>query len=128
MNGQFNGGVARVASLTEAMELTPQELQYSVRSMLNENIMASEPEAMLAWMSEFQSEEFPKAIIKWAEMDMTAAANWLNEQAPSPARDQALAKFSTEASGLDPEAASEWAAEIQDQQLREKTLQQIQKR
>ena len=125
MDGQFKGGVARVAELMDAMELTPQELNYSVREMVNEDIMVSQPEAMLAWISEVEPVEIPRAVMKWVERDQQAATDWLVAQEPSPVRDQAIAKFATEASKLDLEAAVAWALEIQDEQLQEQTLRRV---
>ena len=117
-----------MAELTDAMELTPRELLSSVRGMLFEGIMDSEPEAILAWVSEIQPDEIPLAVKEWVESDQNAAADWLVQQEPSPVRDQAIAKFATDASELDREAAAAWALEIQDEQLREQTLRRVEKR
>ena len=91
-------------------------------------ILDSEPEAMLAWMSEVQPGEIPGAVKKWADLDLEGATTWLAAQEPSPVRDQAIAKFAREASELDAEAAADWAREIADERLREETLRRVESR
>ena len=120
-----DGGVAAVAQRMESMRLSPEELNVSIDNMIRLGGMQAEPVAMLEWMAEVRPDKVPSAFVKWADRDMQASTGWLSEQEPSPMRDGAIARFAAEASELDAEAAAAWAREIQDEQLRKKTLRRI---
>ena len=120
-----DGRVAAVAQRMESMRLSPEELNVSIDNMIRLGGMQAEPVAMLEWMAEVRPDKVPSAFVKWADRDMQASTGWLSEQEPSPMRDGAIARFAAEASELDAEAAAAWAREIQDEQLRKKTLRRI---
>jgi hypothetical protein len=125
-------GVGEAARQAEAMALTPEEINLYLDSVGKE-LIATEPKATLEWMgkaltTDQQLRDIPKAVVQWADQDMNAATDWLDRQESSPVRDRAIASFATEASELDAEGAAVWAEEIQDKQLRAKTLRRIKSR
>jgi hypothetical protein len=122
-------GIEEMARVLEAMNLSPEKLNEVTNDLLEfSNLTTSQPVATLEWLSASQPGRVPGAFIEWAKQDQTAATNWLNEQPPSPLRDNAIAKFAKEASNLDPEAATAWAQQIQDENLRSETLIQVGKK
>lgn len=124
MSTLVNQGVDQVARHVNAMNLSPQELDRTIRDLMGMDVMASEPEPMLAWLADAQPDRVSGALIRWADQDVAGATRWLAEQPPSPIRDRALSEFALEASKIDPEGAATWAREIQNEDLREQTLQQ----
>lgn len=125
MDTVFDGGVTAVADRMEEMELAEGEFNAAIDGMIANAIMESQPEQMIAWMSEVRPERVPALMTKWAEMDQRAALGWLNQLEPSPARDQAVAEFAKEVSTIDPEGAAAWVNEINDPQFRVETLRRV---
>lgn len=60
---------------------------------------------------------------QWANTNFETAAHWLSQQSPSPALDSAIEGFSNIVAKIDGEAATLWAAKIQDAEKRGRTLQ-----
>ena len=118
----YDSGVTAAAQRVETMPITGRELNSAIDDLVGDNIMESEPEAMIDWISEVRPGKVPPLISKWAETDLKSASDWLVQQEPSPVRDKALAGFAMEASGVDRDAAAAWAREIGDEQLREEIL------
>ena len=56
---------------------------------------------------------------RWAGIDPSATADWLNSQPPSVQIDPAIASFVSRIQGVDPEGAVGWASSISDPALRE---------
>lgn len=54
----------------------------------------------------------------WARKDVYKTADWLNTLSPSPSTDFAVGQFASTAVELDPLAAIQWAASVQDPQKR----------
>ncbi len=111
------------------MALKPEEVSLYLDS-IGEDLIATSPHATLTWMgdaldSEQQSQRIPEALVAWANRDVETASTWLGRQGASPVMDQTIARFATSASGLDPEAAKIRAGEIEDEALREETLNQL---
>ena len=75
-----------------------------------------------------QPDKVTGTFIAWAKQDQASAADWLINQPPSPQRDNSIARFAREASNLDPETATAWAQQIQDEELRNETLEQVRKK
>ena len=125
-------GVAAAARQAKAIGLTPEEIGLYLDSV-SKTLIPTSPEAMVNWMADAlsadqQSQKIPETIVEWANRDVEAASTWLGKQPPSAVRDQAIARFATQASELDPEAAAAWAREIEDEQLREQTLREVSNR
>ena len=118
-------GVDEVTRQVTAMNLSPGELNRTVEDLIKMDVMASEPEPMLAWLAEAQPRSLPGALIKWADRDLDGATGWLNDQEPSPLRDQAISQFALKASKLDQTSAALWVDEIQDETLRNQTRQRV---
>lgn len=118
----YDSGVTAAAQRVETMPITGRELNSAIDDLVGDNIMESEPEAMIDWISEVRPGKVPPLISKWAETDLKSASDWFVQQEPSPVRDKALAGFAMEASGVDRDAAAAWAREIGDEQLREEIL------
>jgi hypothetical protein len=124
----LNKGVDQVVRHVDAMELTEQELDSTIRTLMKKDVMASEPGPMIDWMAEVRPGKVPDALITWANQDLDGATTWLSTQDPSPMRDKAIATFARKAAKLDPDSAAQWAGEIQDAKLREQTLKRVQRK
>lgn len=125
MDTIFDGGVAAVADRMEEMELTEGEFDAAIDRMLGNAIMESQPEQVIDWMMAVRPGRVPALMVAWAELDVRAAVDRLNQLEPSPARDQAVAEFAKGASSIDPEGAAVWVNEIQDSELRVATLRSV---
>lgn len=128
MDTLFEGGVELAAERVEEMELTGDELNAAIDEMISNEVMEAEPEQMIDWMSELRPDRISSLLSEWAEIDLQGATTWLGQQAPSPRRDRAIAEFARATAGFDREGAAQWAGEIQDEQLREETLREMEKR
>ncbi len=67
----------------------------------------------------------PDMVFNWAKRDANAAFGWISKQTPSPLRDATIAQLVTKGPNLDQASAESWAREIQDQALRERSLQEL---
>ncbi len=122
-------GIEEMAGVLDAMNLSPEKLNEVTNDLLRYYYLAdSQPVATLDWLSKSQPEKVTGAFIAWAKQDQTSAAEWLINQPPSPQRDNTIARFAREASNLDPEAATAWAQQIQAEELRNETLEQVRKK
>jgi len=59
---------------------------------------------------------------QWANADYEASAEWLSQQSPSPTRDVGIEGYVYSITRVDGEAATLWAAQIQDGQKQKKVL------
>jgi hypothetical protein len=136
----FEGGVAAMAERVKALPLTGEDLNRYMESVIQDgsgskdikklDILFTEPEAALQWVSEVRNENdrskmIPDMVLNWAKRDANSAINWLSKQTPSPVRDATIARLVTKGPNLDQASAERWAREIQDQALRESTLQEL---
>jgi hypothetical protein len=122
-------GIGEMAGVLEAMKLSPEKLNEVTNDLLSSyDLAASQPVATLDWLSRSQPEKVTGTFIAWAKQDQASAADWLINQPPSPQRDNSIARFAREAFNLDPETATAWAQQIQDEELRNETLEQLRKK
>ncbi len=121
----FESGVAEAAGLTDSMQLTEDELNTVIDTMVGDDVVEAEPLAMLDWMSRVQPDRIPSMVYKWADTDVQAACRWLEQQAPSRLRDEGISSLTTGSDKLDPESAANWAMEIQDDAMRVRALEKI---
>ena len=128
MSTLVNHGVDQVTRHVGAMDLSPEELGDTIEDLMRMNVMTSEPEPMLAWLEEVQPHAMGSAFAIWADQDMVSATDWLGQQAPSPQRDKMISGFSPRAAELDRQSAIKWANEIQDKNLRDRTLKAVSQR
>jgi hypothetical protein len=136
----FEGGVAAMAERVKALPLTGEDLNRYMESVIQDgsgsqdikklDILFTEPEAALQWVSEVRDENdrskmIPDMVLNWAKRDADAAFGWVGKQTPSPLRDATIARLVTKGPNLDQASAEGWAREIQDQALRESTQQEL---
>ncbi|MEO6741081.1 MAG: hypothetical protein ABIP20_12570, partial [Chthoniobacteraceae bacterium] len=62
---------------------------------------------------------------QWAQQDVRAAGEWLNQQPQGPELDGARRSFAAVAAQRDPAAAFDWARSVQDEQQRTASITQI---
>jgi hypothetical protein len=136
----YEEGVAAMAERVKALPLTEEELNRFMESVIQDgsggssgnqlDILFTEPAETIQWVSEVRSETdqrkmIPEMLVNWAKRDANAAFVWVSRQAPSPLRDAAIAELVTKSPNLEQASAEGWAREIQDQALRESTLQDL---
>ena len=68
------------------------------------------------------SESYYQLTMNWAQKDLNACGEWLNQQEPGAQLDRAIDQFSMAAAEKDVEAAFAWAAKITDEPLRLNSL------
>ena len=136
----YEEGVAAMAERVKALPLTEQELNRFMESVIQDgsggssgnklDILFSEPAETIQWVAEARSESdqrkmIPDMVLNWAKRDANAAFGWISKQTPSPLRDATIARLVTKGPNLNQASAEGWAREIQDQSLRESTLQDL---
>ena len=121
-NLMYEGGVDEVIEQFGAIQITGDESSIVLSEMHKLGSLMSNPIAVADWVSKDSPDRLPRTVKRWAELDQRAVADWLVQQEPSPAKDNAIATFAQEAAKLDREAAVAWAQQISDSNLREKTL------
>lgn len=136
----YEEGVAAMAERSKSLPLTEEELNRYMDSVIqdgsggksgnNLDILFTEPSETIQWVAEVRSETdqrkmIPDMVLNWAKRDAKAAFGWISNQAPSPLRDATIAQLVTKGPNLDQASAESWAREIQDQVLKESTLQEV---
>lgn len=136
----FEEGVAAMAKRVKTLPLTEEELNRYMDSVIQDgsgggsgnelDILFTEPAETIQWVAEVRSETdqrrmIPDMVLNWAKRDANAAFGWVGNQAPSPLRDATIAELVTKSPNLASESAESWTREIQDQALREQTLQEV---
>ena len=70
-----------------------------------------------------------EVVEEWARKDTEAVGNWLNERSqsetPLPELDEAIGEYAREASRENAADAMQWAAAIQDEELKERTITRV---
>lgn len=135
-------GVAAMAKRMKTLPLTEQEINRYMDSVIQDgsgsssgnqlDILFTEPAETIQWVAESRNETdqrkmIPDMVLNWAKRDANAAFGWISKQAPSPLRDATIAQLVTKGPNIDQASAETWAREIQDQALKESTLQQLPK-
>ena len=135
----FEGGVAAMAERVKALLLTGEDLDRYMESVIqdgsgrqsfkNLDILFTEPEATIQWVSEVRSESdrskmIPDMVLNWAKRDAKEAFNRISKQAPSPVRDASIDQLVAKSPNLAAESAAAWAMRIRDDRMRAKALQQ----
>ena len=133
-------GVAAMAQRMKTLPLTEEELDRYMDSVIQDgsgrgsgnqlDILFTEPAETIQWVAEARSETdqrkmIPDMVLNWAKRDANAAFGWISKQAPSPLRDATIARLVTKGPNLEQGSAESWAGQIQDQALRESTLQEL---
>jgi hypothetical protein len=136
----FEGGVAAMAERLKALPLSGEDLKRYMEGVIHDgsgsssltkiDILFTEPTETLQWVAKVGSESdqrqmIPDMVLNWAKRDANAAFKWVGKQAPSPLRDANIARLVTKGPNLDQGSAESWAREIRDQDLRERTLQEV---
>lgn len=136
----FEEGVAAMSKRVKALPLTEEELKRYMDSVIQDgsggssgnklDILFTEPAETIQWVAEARSETdqrkmIPDMVLNWAKRDANVAFGWISKQAPSPLRDATIAQLVTKGPNLDQASAESWAGEIQDQALKESTLQEL---
>jgi hypothetical protein len=126
-SSMIEGGIESGRQRIEELGLSDEE----VTEYLNENIdslVQIDPAGAFQWLSDAQTPEqyaetFPDAFESWTRQDYNAAGAWLGEMDPSPEKDSAINSYAGLIADLDPKAATIWATEIQNEDLRTQSLQ-----
>ncbi len=136
----YEEGVAAMAKRVKSLPLSEEELNRYMDSVIQDgsggssgnqlDILFTEPAETIQWVAESRNEAdqrkmIPDMVLNWAKRDANAAFGWISKQAPSTLRDTTIAQLVTKGPNLDKASAETWAREIQDQALRESTLQQL---
>lgn len=136
----FEGGVDAMGERLKALPLSGEDLKRYMESVIHDgsgsssltkiDILFTEPAETIQWVSEVRNESdrstmIPDMVLNWANRDADAAFKWVEAQAPSLLRDATLARLVTKGPNLDQASAESWAREIRNQDLRERTLQEV---
>jgi hypothetical protein len=117
---------AYIASLTDPDQRATTETEV-VRSWAR-----TDPQAAAAWAAQYDQsvsdssgqqsgQALADAMRSWSRYDLDGPAQFLNTLTPSPATDQAVATFAAQARNTDPSSAMNWASQITDPTMRERT-------
>jgi hypothetical protein len=99
--------------------------------LLGPSLMASTDPAQAAdwWLRQTTDADRSTALneisLRWAEIDLVGAADWLGKQGNSPEMDRAKQSFAIQASQRAPEAAANWANTITDEKRRFEALRTV---
>ena len=125
----LGGDISEVRKAADQIELTPTELSNFFNRGFSD-ILMSDPDAAMAWMTEAQDAEWqlrtvPSAIAGWAREDFNAAGEYLGKMEPSRVKDQSIREFAQTITRVDPEAAAAWAMQIGQKPLRDSTVRYV---
>lgn len=136
----YDGGVAAMAERAKSLPLSEKDLKAYMNRVIGDgsgvgdtrkiDILFSDPEGTLKWVKDARSETdqrkmIPDMLLNWAKRDANDAFGWITKQTPSPLRDATIAHLVTKGLNLDQASAEGWVREIQDQALKERTLQKV---
>lgn len=130
VQSQARQGIEIAQQEAEALNLTHAQLLSVFKgSLFSEEI---EQAPFLNWMLESAAQSgapyslqntISHRVSSWASSDIKSSADWMNNLDPSPNKDKAIKGFTSAVQGIDPEAATLWADQIEDSTLRQKVLQ-----
>jgi hypothetical protein len=136
----YDEGVAAMAERAKSLPLSEKDLKAFMNRVIGDgsgvgdtrkiDILFSDPEGTLKWVAGARNETdqrkmIPDMVLNWAKRDANAAFGWITKQTPSPLRDATIAQLVTKGPNLSQASAEGWVREIQDQALKERTLQKV---
>ena len=125
-NSLHRGGTEAAKAVVERHQMDHEDVGQHLADNYY-NIMDSNPTETLTWMLEVQTPAqreaaIPKAIKNWTIKDYNAAGEFLGTMEPSTTKDKAIVEYSNLVINLDPQAATIWAAQIEDPDLRDEAI------
>ena len=108
----------------------PADERTGLVNSVSHAFMWTNPEKGAAFLLEGATEadlpqRYQQIVTTWATRNPNAAGQWLNQQPPGPAQDQARSSFANIVARRDPESAMEWAKSITSQPVREGNIQSL---
>ncbi len=126
----LDGGLEGVDEALTRIERFAPEAMAPLLERVGRDLVEADGPGTMALLGERLPEQdragaMANALRSWAQKDYNAAGRWLGEQPPGRERDAMVIAFARAVSGIDPEAARAWAAEVSYPPQREALLKEI---